>query len=650
MKKKKFAYLFFHLNLFFSSLPERKRKEVIKKCYWPLLNLIDKSNFKIGIEITGWTLNEIKKLDNNWIIYFKKLLKEKKTYLIGSSYSQSIFPLVPAEVNSYNIKYGKNIYKKILNQTPTIAYVNEQCFSKSIVDLFKSAKYKTLIMDWDCVKNSSNLNKKYKFYVQKLNGNTSTINVLWNSSLNFQNFQKVAHSRLDLKEYLETFNKTNTFSEGIVNIYGSDAEIFDFRLKRFENEGQLLDQNQSEWSKIHIILNKLSKSLNIINPNDLLKIKFNSKYQNQLIDITSLKNNLPTKKQKKYNPLRWLIGGRDNFTINTICWKIYLKGKKNINDIKKLCYYWSSDFRTHIEKNRWRHFYNKIKKSNRKSVIKNFITKIKRSDLEKEIYNLEEGENFIKYDDGKYYFTLDKERGLSLNNYGIIKKNEYQTYLRKYNQGYFDSYRLNADFYNGHNLVENSNLKFSDLDQRGKIYIAKKKNFIIISNEFFKKDLIKISKKWYFDTYNKIFYLHNKIKLFKLDFLVIRSNYFNLNNQLFDFNKMKISTKNGGFHKEIFFVKGNKNFFHDDPLSSKFSAQNCFGNTDGQITFGDNKKEITFKLLHEFGSSAPMLNYLKDKNNTYFLRFLTSFRENNDVKREFNNKNFESLISIKINK
>ena len=169
--EKKFVYLFFHLNLFFSSLPQKKRKEVINKCYWPLLNLIDKSDFNIGLEISGWTLKEIKKIDNKWIIYFKRLLKEKKTYLIGSSYTQAILPLIPYEVNNYNIEYGKKIYKKLLNQNPKIAYVNEQCFSKSVVDLYKNHNYESLIMDWDCIKSNPNLNQKLKFYPQKLKGN-----------------------------------------------------------------------------------------------------------------------------------------------------------------------------------------------------------------------------------------------------------------------------------------------------------------------------------------------------------------------------------------------------------------------------------------------------------------------------------------------
>ena len=94
--------------------------------------------------------------------FFKKLLLQNKTYLIGSSYTQAIFPLIPYKVNIFNIKYGKQIYKKIINQVPKIAYVNEQCFSKSVVDLYKNQKYQTLIMDWDCVKNNKNINQKHK--------------------------------------------------------------------------------------------------------------------------------------------------------------------------------------------------------------------------------------------------------------------------------------------------------------------------------------------------------------------------------------------------------------------------------------------------------------------------------------------------------
>ena len=651
MKNKKFAYLFFHLNLFFSSLPKNKRKEVIKRCYWPLLNLIDESDFNIGIEITGWTLNEINKLDQKWIILFKKLLLQNKTYLIGSSYTQAIFPLMPAKVNSFNIKYGMQIYKKILNQVPRIAYVNEQCFSKSVVDLYKSQKYHTLIMDWDCIKNDKKVDQKLKFYPQKLKGNKSTIDVIWNSSTNFQNFQKTIHSKLSKLEYFEIFKKVNKFQEGIVNIYGSDSEIFDFRLKRFENESNILNQNSSEWNKIYEILNEFKKKkINFLNLNNLKKIKFKSKFKKNLIDITSLKNNLPTKKQKKYNPLRWYVGGRDNYTINTACWRIYLNSNKNNNILKKLCYYWSSDFRTHIEEKRWKKFFSQIKKEEKKLIKKNYINEIliSKFSFRRNKYFLENNKNFIYYNDSKYFFEFNKERGMTLNSFGLIKDQLQYPYLTKFNQGYYYSDKLNADFYNGHNVVENPNLKFSDLDQRGNIKVTKKNNFIILSNKFYKKNMIDIEKRWYFDTQEKVMYLHNKVRTSAEKFLTMRCNYFNLNDKIFDFNKLKVSTNNGGSDKEIFNLKGNENFYHDAPLSTKFTAHNCFGNTNGNIDFSDNKNKINFKIFNEVGISAPMLCFQKDRNNSYFLRLLMSFKENNDIKCKHDRNVFENFISIKI--
>ena len=651
--KKKFVYLFFHLNLFFSSLPKSKRKEVINKCYWPLLNLINDSDFNIGIEITGWTLNEIKKIDNKWIVFFKKLLKKKKTYLIGSSYTQAIFPLVPHEVNNFNIKYGKQIYKKILNQIPKIAYVNEQCFSKSVVDLYKKQNYQALIMDWDCIKNNQNIKPEYQFYPQILKGNKSIINVIWNSSNNFQNFQKTIHSKLSQTEYFKIFKKVNLLKKGIVNIYGSDAEIFDFRLKRFENEPGISNKNPKEWTKIYEILIKFQKEFKFLNLNQFNSSVLKFKFKKKLIDISSLNNILPTKKQKRYNPLRWYVGGQDNYTINTLCWRIFLKNKKTINTLKKLCYFWSSDFRTHIEKNRWKKFFSRIKKEEKKLINKNllkeiFKKKFNKTNHKKNSYIFEDKINSIYYDDSKYFFEFDKERGLSLNSFGLIKNKIHVPYLKKYNQGIFYNEKLNADFYCGHNVAENSTVKYSDLDEKGSIKITKKDNFIILRNKFFRKNIIEIQKNWYFDTKKKILYLHNKIKTSDLNFLTIRSNYFNINYNIFDINKLKISTKNGGSENEVFNLKGNSSFSYDEPLSPKFTANNCFGNTDGCINIEDNKNHLSFKIFNEVGIAAPMLCFQKDRNRINFLRFLTSFKENNDIKSSSTNKIYENLVSIKI--
>ena len=68
------GYLIFHLNLAFSSIEEAAWADVIRHCYHPLLNLIEKTGIPIGIELTGWTLRQIELIDNSWVERFKALL------------------------------------------------------------------------------------------------------------------------------------------------------------------------------------------------------------------------------------------------------------------------------------------------------------------------------------------------------------------------------------------------------------------------------------------------------------------------------------------------------------------------------------------------------------------------------------------------
>lgn len=162
-------FLFFHLNLSFSSIKVKDRKKIIEKCYWKILNIIEKNNIPIAIEMTGYTLSEINRIDKKWVNKFKYLKNKGLTNLIGSGYCQIIAPLCPAKINDLNLKIGNQIYKKILNFTPKTFHVNEQCFSRSLIDLTAKNKFKNIIMEFE---NPYEFNKniKYsdKFYNHKL--------------------------------------------------------------------------------------------------------------------------------------------------------------------------------------------------------------------------------------------------------------------------------------------------------------------------------------------------------------------------------------------------------------------------------------------------------------------------------------------------
>ncbi len=66
-------FALFHLNLAFSSIEEEQRGEVIARCYWPLLRLAEKFG-PIGIEATGFTLEEIARRDPEWIAKARELI------------------------------------------------------------------------------------------------------------------------------------------------------------------------------------------------------------------------------------------------------------------------------------------------------------------------------------------------------------------------------------------------------------------------------------------------------------------------------------------------------------------------------------------------------------------------------------------------
>ena len=96
-------YSVFHFNLFFSSLHVSDRHTVINECYWPLINMIDRNNFKISLEIPGSTINEIKDIDPKLLIKIKDLISQGKVDIIASGYLQMIWQLVPKNILEENM-------------------------------------------------------------------------------------------------------------------------------------------------------------------------------------------------------------------------------------------------------------------------------------------------------------------------------------------------------------------------------------------------------------------------------------------------------------------------------------------------------------------------------------------------------------------
>ena len=105
---KKNSFLFFHFNLFFSSVDKSSRKLIIKNCYYPILNIAEIYNIPINIEASATTLLEIQKIDKEFIKLLNKLIRVRKIYFVGSGFNQIIAPLVPFEVTCKNLQIGNH--------------------------------------------------------------------------------------------------------------------------------------------------------------------------------------------------------------------------------------------------------------------------------------------------------------------------------------------------------------------------------------------------------------------------------------------------------------------------------------------------------------------------------------------------------------
>ena len=409
-------FSFYHLNIMFSSIPVEKRREVINKCYWPLLEITKRHQIPISIEASALTLEIINDLDKSWIKELNKCIEDGLCEFIGSGYSQIIGPLVPSIVNEKNIEIGQNKYSEILNYTPKIALINEQAYSVSLINHYIKNGFKAIIMEWEnAYKYNSHWDKNLRYRSQIIKDNLNNeIILIWNQSTFFQQFQRYVHSDLDLNEYLFFLKKFAVDEKRYLSLYGGDAEIFNFRPGRYKSEASIIDK---EWERIEqlIISIKNSNSFNFINIKELLNLDINISETN--LKLESPAQPIPVKKQKKYNILRWANTGRNDININTRCHKIkefFLSN--NIEDEsywKELCYLWSSDFRTHITESRWIEFLYRLEQLEKELKINIFFDNHYKNKYSENKINSKINKNY--YIDGKWLYFENENISIRFN-------------------------------------------------------------------------------------------------------------------------------------------------------------------------------------------------------------------------------------------
>jgi hypothetical protein len=640
--------------MMYSSIEENQRKAVIQNCYWPLLNLAE-LGFPIGLEAPGITLEIINELDSTWIDTLANYIEEGKIEFIGSGYSQIIGPLVPSRVNDWNQRLGLDVYKKLLNVKPDLALINEMAFSAGIVEHYINNGYKAIIMEWNNPKSDHpEWENEWRYFAQRAKGcNDLDIPVVWADSIAFQKFQRYVHGEYSLEEYLDFLRSHMGAHDRYFPLYSNDVEIFDFRPGRYHTEASV--GIQSEWKRVIDLYKNLKEEdwCEVIRPSAVLEKNEVSNSEN-LVELQSPAQPIPVKKQPKYNIIRWALTGRDDLEINTQCYKILdgYKNKeiKNKDAWKKLCFLWSSDFRTHITQERWDKCQTLLEDevmSFGQSTTPSTIFQANVISNKNDIISYDENEKYLILENDYIRLTLNKTKGMTIKDC-FFKDSLNSSVIGTLDHGYFENISLGNDYYSGHAIIERFGAhKITDLGAVTPV-VRKISGGFIVESTFSMEGVI-------FDTAyiieGKDLKVAKKIKITEdIGPAIIRPITLTLLPEAWDLKNLSYMTHNGGKRLESFELSHNS-VIHNEIYTGLISAHHGLGATEGKMLIKDAKKKLQLSSKMHNSAMLPLIIYQRLDGKKPLLRVQYSAKEIDETdkrKNKLKDATFEFELNLNL--
>jgi len=381
------GFLLFHINMLFSAISEDLYDAVIRKCYWSILNLCENYHLPLNVELSKVSYEIINKRDPAWVVKLQELVEGGLIEIVESGYTQLIGPLVPEDLLKENLAHRVQASSSVSS-----FLVNEMALDLKTLAVYRNQKITKILFEEESVARLVNTRPSEMTRYSRLRfDDLEPQEVVWVSSMLFQQFQRYIHGSSSLSEYLEFFERDFDKRE-YVSVYSSDAEIFNFRPGRYKNESNKYTDN--EWDKIAKLVELLRDRIDFVRIKDLKLLKNEVKIQ-----FTASNSNL-VKKQRKYNLNRWYVSGRNDTFINSECLRAYKVFEQlNCEERQELLYLWSSDFRTHIHEDRWNQYLQRLSTFSHRieDRYKNIKPKLCK---ENEMHN-----------SSKFVFLLDKDNG-----------------------------------------------------------------------------------------------------------------------------------------------------------------------------------------------------------------------------------------------
>jgi hypothetical protein len=640
-------YTAFHLNLAYSSIEEEQRPQVLRKCYWPLLDIARKLDIPFGIEAPGYTLQAAGAIDPAWISELRRLVGSGRCEFIGSGYSQLIGPIVPPKVNAANLAHGHRVYEELLGLLPQVALVNEQAYSSGLVEHYLKAGYRAIMMDWDNpASRHPEWQAEFRYFPQyACSQDGREIPLIWTNSIAFQEFQRYAHGEMELDEYQSYLSRQMGETDRAFPIYCNDIEIFNFRPGRYETEAAI---QEDEWKRIYDLLQALLSDgrYEFVKPSQVLDLIGQPK-AGQRLRLESPAQPIPVKKQSKYNITRWAVTGRDDLGINTACWRVYCAladhPAADQDWWRELCYLWSSDFRTHITERRWSEYQRRLRD------FEVIVAGGRKTSSLESIVGGEKAQFFSYEQKGRYLSVQTDQTRIKLNcSKGLAVEALYftdicdQPLCGTLHHGYYEDINWGADYYTGHLILESPGRpKITDLSPV-KPHICGYKDHVLIQGTV-PTILGPIRKNIILSRGSPRLQIVYQLDWKAISVGSLRLGHLTLNPDVFDRETLQYRTHNGGYGAESFSLAEDEVDL-GSAVSFLVSARNGLGMTGGMVELKDASHGIRARA--DMTSAAPLgLITCKQVGESYFCRLAFSLQEVDETCKHRSDAKSANLIA-----
>jgi len=636
MQEELCLYCVFHINLCYSSIPERQRHEVIQRCYWPLLELADECDMPVGIEISGHSLEWLNSLDPNWVTAFKQRLRDGRCQLIGSGDSQIIGPLVPAVINEKNLSLGQAAYQTYLQQRPSQALLNEQVYAGGLVSHYLKAGFNTIYMDCDNVSgNIERWQNEWRYlphYARDAQGNR--IRLTWTSSLMWRKCQQFVYREISHSEYLQFILSHRGSGRRALCWYGNDAEVIGYRPQQVSDP-----YHEHEWQRLieMIRLVREQPGVAFICPAEVSRL-YDQPMSGQVLCLQSPSNPLPVKKLPKYNISRWAVSGRGDLVLNTCCHRLLaaLKARGGgTEQWRRLVRLWSSDYRTHITEHRWdalqqeiRQWYEWLNISQQsESPLQETRHLIRARDFQALgiFHHMDAEQQTLSLRTEHVLVQLNLRKGASLRSLAY-PQHQWMPVMGSIALGFFRSPELAADYYTGHVIAETAHgpTRCTDL-LPVQAKLAVNDGWLVVSvNQT--TPLGMVEKQWWLSRLAPCLRYRVSFPGWQPVRGVLRVGHFTLLPHAF--SDLYWHCHNGGYAPETFYL--NQALSHGEPASRLVSCRSGVGATEGELSLGDNRRQVVMRWDPGACAAMPMLHHQPDRHQA-LTRVIFSLAELDDT-------------------